>query len=128
MQEPAVPREEVRKFCAACASLDAGVIAALLEEKIGAAEWQRRLKALSLVEALIKEEDASGTSTKPEDGTGEKEDKQEGGDTAQKEEWAKAIMAEDAVGSAAATSRWGAARSASAASRLASCSRATCTP
>ena len=34
------------------------VIAALLETKLSAPEWQRRLKALSLVEALIKEDDA----------------------------------------------------------------------
>ena len=53
----------MRKFCTAAASLDNGVIAALLEEKMGAPEWQRRLKALALVEALVKEEDSSGRAT-----------------------------------------------------------------
>ncbi|KOO34393.1 ap-4 complex accessory subunit tepsin-like protein [Chrysochromulina tobinii] len=52
-----VPREELKRFCEAAKSLDKAALARLLEAKLGAPEWQRRLKALSLIEALIKEED-----------------------------------------------------------------------
>ncbi len=58
-----VPRDELRKFVAAAASLDKAALATLLEAKLSAPEWQRRLKALSLVEALIKEDDAGGRSS-----------------------------------------------------------------
>lgn len=52
-----VPREELRKFCTTCQTLDSNAIAQLLQAKLEAPEWQRRLKAMSVIEALIKSED-----------------------------------------------------------------------
>jgi len=40
----AVPAEALRKFVAACATLDVGEVCVLLESTVGAPEWQRRLK------------------------------------------------------------------------------------
>mmetsp|Transcript_8469 Transcript_8469/g.14288 ORF Transcript_8469/g.14288 Transcript_8469/m.14288 type:complete len:742 (+) Transcript_8469:122-2347(+) len=50
-----VPREDLRKFCQSCKSLDSRVISQLLQSKLEGAEWQRRLKTMSVVEALVKE-------------------------------------------------------------------------
>lgn len=52
-----ISREELRKFITSVKSLDSRVIAALLQARLEGSEWQRRLKALMVVEGLLKEGD-----------------------------------------------------------------------
>jgi hypothetical protein len=50
----AVPREDLRKFCETCESLSGGVVSQLLLAKLNAPEWQSKLKALAVIEAMLK--------------------------------------------------------------------------
>jgi len=52
-----ISREELRKFVTAVKSLDSRAIAALLQARLEGTEWQRRLKALMVIEGLLKEGD-----------------------------------------------------------------------
>lgn len=52
-----ISREELRKFITSVKSLDSRNVAALLQARLEGAEWQRRLKALMVVEGLLKEGD-----------------------------------------------------------------------
>ena len=55
----AISREELRKFLSAVKSLDSRSVAALLQQRMEGSEWQRRLKALMVIEGLLKEGDDS---------------------------------------------------------------------
>lgn len=50
-----IPRDELRKFCTAVTTLNGQRVAQALGDKLSAPEWQRRLRALCIMEALVKE-------------------------------------------------------------------------
>jgi hypothetical protein len=50
-----IPRDELRKLCASVHTLNAVAVAQHLEARLAAPEWQRRLKALCVLEALLKD-------------------------------------------------------------------------
>lgn len=53
-----LPRDELRRLSAAVRTLDARAVCTHLQARLGAPEWQRRLKALCVLEALLKDDHA----------------------------------------------------------------------